>query len=91
MSIDLDLYSSTVHALRVLDADQSLLLPRIHCYLDDITGLTCGDYNGERLAVSDFNASHEMRKISPIYRLRLLTSQVPRQAMDGVFLHGAHL
>jgi hypothetical protein len=33
-------------------------------------GLTCGDHNGERLAITDFNASHEMRKISPIYGLK---------------------
>lgn len=70
ISIDVDLYSSTVHALRVLDADQNLLLPRIHCYLDDIMGLTCGDHNGERLAIAEFNTSHEMRKISPIYGLK---------------------
>jgi hypothetical protein len=70
VSIDLDLYSSTVHALRLLDAEQDLLLPRIHCYFDDIIGFNFCEYNGERLAIADFNASHEMRKIAPIYALR---------------------
>ncbi len=70
ISIDLDLYSSTMHALQLLEAPQELLLPRIPCYFDDIMGLTCGDYNGERLAIADFNASHQMRKISPIYGLK---------------------
>ena len=70
VSIDLDLYSATVAALRCLNAAQELLLPRIHCYFDDIMGLTCSDYNGGRLAIADFNASSKTRKISPIYGLR---------------------
>ena len=70
IAIDLDLYSSTIHALKLLEAPQDLLLPRILCYFDDIMGLTCGDHNGERLAIADFNASHQMRKISPIYGLK---------------------
>lgn len=70
ISIDVDLYSSTMHALRLLDAEQDLFLPRIHCYLDDIMGYNCCEYNGERLAIADFNALHEMRKIAPIYGLK---------------------
>jgi len=70
IAIDLDYYSSTVHALQLLEAPQELLLPRIPCYFDDIMGLTCGDHNGERLAIADFNASHRTRKISPIYGLK---------------------
>ena len=70
VSIDLDYYSSTMQALKLLEADQARLLPRIHFYFDDIMGLTFSEYNGERLAIADFNASHTMRKISPIYGLR---------------------
>jgi hypothetical protein len=70
MAVDLDYYSATMHALQLLDAPQNLLLPRIYCYFDDIMGLTCGDHNGERLAITEFNASHAMRKISPIYGLK---------------------
>lgn len=70
ISIDLDLYSSTMHALRLLDSKQDLLLPRIHCYFDDIMGFNCCEYNGERKAIADFNASHEMRKIDLIYGLK---------------------
>jgi hypothetical protein len=70
VSIDLDYYSSTMQAFKLLEADQSLLLPRIHFYFDDIMGLTFSEYNGERLAIADFNAAHTMRKISPIYGLR---------------------
>jgi len=33
-------------------------------------GLTCSDYNGERLAIADFNSNHTTIKISPIYGLK---------------------
>jgi hypothetical protein len=69
-SFDLDLYTSTMHALALFEADHRLLLPRVHCYFDDILGFTCGDHVGERLAIWEFNESHQMRKISPIYGLR---------------------
>jgi hypothetical protein len=70
VSIDLDYYSSTVQALKLLEADTTLLMPRIYCYFDDIIGFTYSEYNGERLAISEFNASHDLRKISMIYGLR---------------------
>lgn len=77
VSIDLDLYSSTIQAFKIFNANYSLLLPRIHCYFDDIMGFSCADFNGERLAITDFNASHEMTKISKIYGLRhFLPTQV---------------
>ena len=40
VSFDLDLYSSTVSALRTFEADPELILPRVLCYFDDITGFT---------------------------------------------------
>lgn len=70
VSFDLDYYTSTMQAFRLLDAEEDLLLPRIHCYFDDITGFTYSDYTGERLAISEFNTAHPMRKISPIYGLK---------------------
>jgi hypothetical protein len=70
ISIDLDFYSSTMHAFKLLEAHQRFLLPRVHCYFDDIMALTCGDCVGERLAISEFNVSHDVRKISRIYGLR---------------------
>src|SRR5712691_107419 len=50
IAFDLDLYSSTTHALTLLEADQSVLMPRIDCFFDDV--FACGDYDGERLAIS---------------------------------------
>jgi hypothetical protein len=66
ISFDLDFYSSTMHALRLLEADQKLLLPRVHCYFDDIIGFTYSEFTGELLAIAEFNASHVKRKISQI-------------------------
>lgn len=70
IAFDLDLYSSTMDAFKVLEGDAACLMPRVVCYFDDIIGYSHGDFSGERLAISDFNAQHEQRKISPIYGLR---------------------
>jgi hypothetical protein len=68
-SIDLDFYHATMAALRLLEAPSDCLLPRIWSYFDDIMGPTKSEFTGERLAISDFNSTHEMRKISPIFGL----------------------
>ena len=76
IGFDLDLYTSTRDALTIFEADQRLLLPRVYCYFDDIMGYTFGDHVGERLAISEFTASHDRRKLSPIYGLN---RYVPRR------------
>src|SRR5262245_35619699 len=70
ISFDLDYYSSTVDALGVLQADAARLLPRVHCYFDDIMGLTCSEWAGERLAINEFNEHQSRRKISSIFGLK---------------------
>ena len=70
ISFDLDLYSSTRHAFTLLEADQKLLLPRIYCYFDDILGFTYSEFNGELLAITEFNNDHNMRKVSKINGLK---------------------
>lgn len=70
ISFDLDYYSSTMQAFKLLDADKKILLPRIYCYFDDILGHIYSDFTGERLAIREFNAAHAMRKISPSYGLK---------------------
>jgi hypothetical protein len=69
-SFDMDLYSSTMHAFTLFDAEQSLLLPRVHCYFDDILGYSICDFNGELLAITDFNAAHPLRKVAAIRGIR---------------------
>jgi hypothetical protein len=70
ISFDLDYYSSTMQAFKLLEADRKILLPRIYCYFDDILGHIYSDFTGERLAIREFNAAHPMRKISPMYGLK---------------------
>jgi hypothetical protein len=56
-------------SFRIFGIDRAAILPRVMCYMDDITGTTeCySDYTGERLAIAEFNQSHTDRKISPCY------------------------
>jgi hypothetical protein len=72
MSVDVDYYSSTLDILEILEAAQDLLLPRVHCYFDDTIGFTFSEFTGERLAISEFNEAHKMRKISPLFGLKYL-------------------
>ena len=69
---DLDYYSSTIDAFRLFNAEAALILPRVTCYFDDVMGFSYGDFNGERLAISDFNGASATRKFSKIYGLRYL-------------------
>jgi hypothetical protein len=69
VSFDLDYYSSTIQAFKLFDAADPVLLPRVHCYFDDIIGFTYSEFTGERLAITEFNERHDMRKISPIFGL----------------------
>lgn len=66
---DLDLYSSTRDAFEMFKGKEELLLPRVHIYFDDILGFTYSKFNGERLAIDEFNTQNELRKIDQIYRL----------------------
>jgi hypothetical protein len=75
VSFDFDLYSSTVDAFAIFRAAPELVLPRVICYFDDIIGFSHGDFTGERLAISEFNAAHEARKLSQLYGLRYVVYQ----------------
>lgn len=80
VSYDLDYYSATREALRVLDCQVSERLPRVFCYFDDIfDGLPLGrmdgepsagfhtNWTGERLAIREFNCKNHKRKISKFF------------------------
>jgi len=67
ISFDLDLYHGTIEAMNLLQAPPQRILPRVQCYFDDILGYTFADFNGERLAIREFNDAHQHIKISPIY------------------------
>jgi hypothetical protein len=70
VSFDLDYYTSTVEALRVLDGDPERLLPRVPCYFDDLFGYGWTDFVGERQAIDEFNARSTERKVAKIHGLR---------------------
>ncbi len=91
VSFDLDFYSSTVQAFGVLQADYQFLMPRVHCYFDDILGYTCAHHNGERLAISEFNSAHATRQISQIYGLRFCLPRRDREANWTEKMFMAHL
>lgn len=72
ISYDLDFYSSTVAAFGMLEAGEQYYLPRVFCYFDDIIGTETelyNDYTGMRLAINEFNASHEDAKFGLPYHL----------------------
>ncbi len=73
ISFDLDYYSSTVQAFKLLEGGHSLFLPRVYCYFDDIVGNDWeqhSEYAGVLLAIREFNAAHTTRKLAPISSLR---------------------
>ena len=69
---DFDYYSSTVNAFRLLDEDERYFLPRVFTYMDDIVGKEVelyNEYTGVRLAINEFNAAHEKKKLAKAYHL----------------------
>ncbi len=89
ISFDLDYYSSTVAALRILDADPRYYLPRIACYFDDLAGGMMdaySEYSGELLAIREFNASHPDVKISQVPGLRLHGNSLPAQWQEKMYI-----
>jgi len=68
--LDVDYYSSSVAALKVFDGASELYLPETLMYLDDISTEFHNPWQGEYLAVNEFNEEHAMRKICPYNMLR---------------------
>jgi hypothetical protein len=91
ISFDLDFWSSTRDAFMLFEAEQEIFMPRIYCYFDDIMGASCSEFTGERLAISEFNASHERRKISPIYGLKYFLPKAKSKKMWADMFYLAHI
>jgi hypothetical protein len=70
VSLDLDYYFSTKDALQVLDGAPEQYLPRVLLYVDDIEDEYHNSYCGASLALNEFNAEHELRKIEAWQFLR---------------------
>jgi hypothetical protein len=66
ISFDLDLYSSTVHALQLLSHRNRWMLSKVPLYFDDVEEtLVSHRFAGELLAIDEFNESSSAVKIDP--------------------------
>ena len=63
VSMDLDLYSSTAHALRILQRPDVPRLRRVALYFDDVEDVYCHRWAGELLAIHEFNEISRAVKI----------------------------
>ena len=71
VAIDVDYYSSAAACLKLFDgADPSCYLYTTLVYLDDVQFLGHSIWAGEMLAVDEFNARNELRKLGPANFLR---------------------
>jgi hypothetical protein len=70
VSLDLDYYSSSKRALEVFKGEAGKYLPMVTLYLDDIVIESANPWCGECLAVNEFNAENDLRKIAPFPMLR---------------------
>ena len=72
ISFDLDYYSSTVDALKILLIEPERRLPRIFAYLDDIYSSDLGHVGpgvGVPLAIAEFNRAHPTMDVSALTHL----------------------
>jgi hypothetical protein len=63
VSIDVDYYSSTVDALKLLSHSAESMLPQVILYLDDLEYLSHNSWCGEQAAVNEFTIANPMRPI----------------------------
>lgn len=63
MLVDCDFYSSATHILKMLEREARLFLPIVSAFFDDIGGSL--EFQGETLAIKEFNSRNALRKISP--------------------------
>jgi hypothetical protein len=86
-AFDLDYYSSTKEALGLLtdpDASKYLFLPLL--YFDDIVLPTYNQWAGELLAINEFNAEYQLRKIEQYRFLRSRRLFKNARWIDQIFL-----
>lgn len=74
VSIDVDLYSSTMDALQILTLPRKKMLRRTYMYFDDVDLPISHRFAGELLAIDDFNKQNALIKID---RLRGFAANRP--------------
>jgi len=70
ISIDVDYYSSTLAALKVLNFNKNAYCSKTVMYFDDTSDVDHNEYCGELLAINEFNKKNKYRKIFKINMLR---------------------
>jgi hypothetical protein len=65
VALDVDYYSSSLDALRIFEDAPTRYLPATLMYADDINLWPHHAWGGELLAINEFNAAHDNRKIAP--------------------------
>lgn len=90
VAVDVDYYSSAVHALKILKGEPNHYLPIVPVYLDDIGVEGCNPWTGELLAVNEFNRDNEFRKIAPFTLLRSRRIFKSIQWIDRMFAAHIH-
>ncbi|MCR4617787.1 MAG: CBS domain-containing protein [Lachnospiraceae bacterium] len=61
--VDVDRYSSTVPIMKMIEGNDESFLPRVQMYFDDV--IDGYEFQGENLAIKEFNERNEYLKISP--------------------------
>jgi hypothetical protein len=84
LAMDLDLYSSTVAALSLLDICP--IMRRVAIYFDDIGYTHCHRWAGELLAIAEFNEKHTNLKIDRWRGLRYFRPYPEVPWIDFMFL-----
>ena len=84
--VDVDYYSSTVECLKIFSGPANLYLPESLIYLDDINYPQHNPWQGEYLAINEFNAQNKMRKACAYNLLRGFRLLKNALWIDQVFL-----
>jgi hypothetical protein len=90
--LDLDFWSSTRDALLLFTGPASSMLPRVHCYCDDVISAEGGgvlsEDVGQLRAIHDYNRGSEMRKLRPVAGLTS-TRAVKATWNSQIYVHHA--
>jgi hypothetical protein len=67
--LDVDYYSSSVECLKIFEGAADKYLPNVVLFADDVMFIDHNDWQGELLAINEFNSRNDMRKIGLMNRL----------------------
>lgn len=86
ISIDVDLYSSTRDALKILSLPNKRMLRRTPLYFDDMLMFINHKFAGQPLAIDEFNAENELVKIDRWHGLKYERPFPEKQYLDSMYI-----